>query len=85
MKGIAGNVKHFEKCTDNNKLNHTMFEGFVSASAKRMHISRPMIQEPTKKLSKGYIKTCNGGFKCFKHHNNILFNFVRDDVKNVDM
>lgn len=44
VKGTAGHVKRITKSTDYNEVNRAMFEWFVSARAKGIPISGPLIQ-----------------------------------------
>jgi len=43
VKGTAGHVKRITKSTDYDELNRAMFEWFVSARAKGIPISVPLI------------------------------------------
>ena len=52
VKGIAGHVKRITKSTDYDEINHAVFEWFVSAHAKGIPISGPLIQTETLETAK---------------------------------
>lgn len=89
VKGTAGHVKRITKSTDYDEINRAMFEWFVSARAKGIPISGPLIQtealETARKLGKHNFKASNGWLESFKHRHNIVFNAVCGEANDVDM
>ena len=77
VKGTAGHVRRITKSTNYDEINSAMFECFVSARAKRIPISGPLIEaealETAKKLGKHNFKASNGWLESFKHRHNIVW------------
>jgi len=82
-------VKRITKSTDYDEINRVMFEWFVSARAKGIPISGPLIQtealEAAKKLGKNNFKASNGWLESFKQRHNIVFKAVCGEANDVDM
>jgi hypothetical protein len=72
-------VKRFTKSTDD-EINRAVFEWFVSARAKGVPVSGPLIQveasETEKKLGNDNFKASDGWLESFKRRHNIVFNSV---------
>ena len=88
-KGSSRTCEKHHKSTDYDEINCAMFELFVSARAKGIPISGPLIQtealETAKKLGKHNFKASNGCLESFKHRHNIVFKAVCGEGNDADM
>lgn len=82
-------MKRISKTTNNDEINNRMYEWFVSARAKGLPTSGPLIKTEVlmtaKKLGENDFKASNGWLESFKYRHNIVFNSVCGEANDVDM
>lgn len=89
LKGTNSRVIRVGKITGNEEINETVWEWFVSARAKGMPISGPIIQaeamEVAKRLNNINFKASNGWLESFRKRHNIIFNKVCGEANDVNV
>jgi predicted DNA-binding protein YlxM (UPF0122 family) len=83
-----GRMKRKAKVTGNEEINEVVWEWFMNARSKNIHISGPMVQREAlavaKSLGNDQFKASTGWLDSFKKRHNIVWNGVCGESKDVD-